>query len=57
MNIFDLNWWGMLAAMVATWCGVDIGIAIKEKNTKEIIFNSVIIFFELCYILFSWGVS
>lgn len=47
----------MLAAMVATWCGVDIGIAIKEKNTKEIIFNSIIIFFELCYILFIWGVS
>ena len=57
MNIFDLNWWSMLAAIVATQCGVSIGIALKEKNTKEIVFNSIIIFFELCFILFNWGVS
>jgi hypothetical protein len=50
-----MNWLGLLAVMVATWCGVDIGIAITKKNTKDIIFNSVIVLFEWAYILFNWG--
>ena len=51
-----MNWWNFLAIAVATWCGVDIGIAIKEKDTKNIIFNSILILFEWCYVLFNWGV-
>lgn len=51
-----MNWFGLLAAIVATWCGVDIGIAIKEKNTKSIIFNGIIVLFEWAYILFNWGI-
>ena len=50
-----MDWVGLLAAIVATWCGVDIGIAIKEKNTKSIIFNSIIVLFEWAYIFFNWG--
>lgn len=52
-----MNWYGLLAAAVASWCGVDIGIAIKEKDTKAIIFNGVIMVFEWLYILFNWGVQ
>lgn len=50
-----MNWWNFLAVVVATWCGVDIGIAITKKDTKEIIFNSIIALFEWAYILFNWG--
>ena len=51
-----MNWLGLLAVAVASWCGVDIGIAIKEKNRNGIIFNSIIMLFEWCCILFNWGV-
>ena len=51
-----MDWWGFLAAVVASWCGVDIGIAIKEKNYSNIVFNGIIMLFEWCYILFNWGV-
>lgn len=51
-----MDWMGFLAIAVASWCGVDIGIAIKEKNKNSIIFNSVIMFMEWMYILFRWGV-
>ena len=51
-----MNWWNFLAIVVATWCGVDVGIAIKEKDTKNIVFNSIIILFEWAYVLFNWGV-
>jgi hypothetical protein len=50
-----MDWMGLLAAMVATWCGVDIGIAITKKDTKGIIFNSIIALFEWAYILFNVG--
>ena len=51
-----MNWWNFLAVVLASWCGVDIGIAIKEKNRNDIIFNSIIMVFEWCYILFNLGV-
>ena len=51
-----MNWWIFLAAVVATWCGVDVGIAIIKKDYKEIAFNAAIILFEWCFILFNWGV-
>ena len=51
-----MDWMGFLAIVVASWCGVDIGIAIKEKDKKAIIFNSVIMIFEWMLILFRWGV-
>lgn len=51
-----MNWFGLMAIMVATWCGVDIGIAITKKNTEGIIFNSIIALFEWAYILFNWGI-
>ena len=51
-----MDWYGLLAVAVASWCGVDIGIAIKEKNKNSIIFNSVIMVIEWMYILFRWGV-
>ena len=50
-----MNWFGLMAIIVASWCGVDIGIAIKEKDTKSIIFNSIIMLFEWMYILFNVG--
>jgi uncharacterized protein YneF (UPF0154 family) len=46
-----MNWMGLLAIVVATWCGIDIGIAITKKNTKDIIFNSIIVLFEWAYTL------
>lgn len=51
-----MNWWNFLAVVVATWCGVDVGIAITKKDYKEIVFNAIIILFEWCYVLFNWGV-
>ena len=51
-----MNWMGLLAIAVASWCGVDIGIAIKEKNYHSIVFNGIIMLIEWCYILFNWGV-
>lgn len=51
-----MNWWGLLAIMVATWCGVDIGIAITKKDTKGIIFNSILVLFEWAYIFFNLGI-
>lgn len=50
-----MNWWNFLAIVTASWCGVDIGIAIKEKDTKSIIFNGVIMLLEWAYILFNVG--
>ena len=51
-----MDWMGFLAIVVASLCGVDADIAIKEKDRKSIIFNSVVIVFECMYILFNWGV-
>lgn len=51
-----MDWMGLLSIAVASWCGVDIGIAIKEKNRNSIIFNSIVVFMEWMYILFRWGV-
>lgn len=51
-----MNWLGLLSVIVASWCGVDIGIAIKERDTKAIFFNGAIMMFEWLYILFNWGV-
>ena len=51
-----MDWMGFLSIAVASWCGVDIGIAIKENNKNSIIFNSIIMFIEWMYILFRWGV-
>ena len=51
-----MDWMGFLSIAVASWCGVDIGIAIKEKNRNSIIFNSIVMFMEWMYILFRWGV-
>lgn len=48
-----MDWMGLLAVAVATWCGVDIGIAITKKDTKNIIFNSIIALFEWAYIFFN----
>lgn len=50
-----MNWLGLMAIVIATWCGIDIGIAITKKDTKEIIFNSAIVLFEWAYILFNVG--
>ena len=50
-----MDWYGLLAAIVASWCGVDIGIAIKEKDIKSIVFNAIIMVFEWGYILSNWG--
>ena len=50
-----MNVYGFVAVVVASWCGVDIGIAIKEKDTKSIIFNSVIMLLEWAYVLFGVG--
>ena len=51
-----MNWLGLLSAIVMTWCGVDIGIAIKEKDVKAIIFNAAIVLFEWAYVLFNMGI-
>ena len=51
-----MDWMGFLAIVVASWCGVDIGIAIKEKDRNSIVFNSIIMLIEWIYILFNWGV-
>ena len=51
-----MNWFGLMAIAVASWCGVDIGFAIKENNKESIVFNAIIMLFEWCYILFNWGV-
>lgn len=51
-----MDWMGLLSIAVASWCGVDIGIAIKEKNRNSIIFNSIVMFIEWMYILFRQGV-
>ena len=51
-----MSWMNFLAIAVATWCGVDVGIAITKKDYKEIVFNAVLILFEWCYILFNWGI-
>ena len=51
-----MNWMGLLSIIVATWCGVDIGIAITKKDTKAIIFNGIIVLFEWAYIFFNWGI-
>jgi hypothetical protein len=50
-----MNWLDLMAIVIATWCGIDIGIAITEKDTKEIIFNSIIVLFEWAYIFFKCG--
>jgi hypothetical protein len=39
-----MNWLGLLAAIVATWCGIDIGIATTKKDTKEM--PKLFLFFE-----------
>jgi hypothetical protein len=51
-----MSWMNFLAIVLATWCGVDVGIAITKKDYKEIAFNAVLILFEWCYVLFNWGV-
>lgn len=50
-----MNWLNFFAIVVASWCGVDIGIAIKEKDTKSIIFNGIIMLLEWVYILSNVG--
>ena len=51
-----MNWYGLFCAIMACWCAMDIGIAIKEKKRNDIIFNAVIMVFELSFILFLTGV-
>ena len=51
-----MNWMGLLAVIVATLCGVNIGFAIVNKDKKDLIFNIIIMVFEWCYVLFNWGV-
>ena len=51
-----MNWLGLFYAMMASWCAVDIGIAIKEKDTRSIIFNAAFMIFEWTFILFNLGV-
>lgn len=50
-----MNWYGLFCAIVACWCAVDIGIAIKEKKRNDIIFNAIIMIFEWAFILFNLG--
>ena len=51
-----MNWIGLLAIMVASWCGIRIGRAIDKKDKEEIIFNSFLMFIEWLFVFFSWGI-
>lgn len=51
-----MNWMGLCSIIIATLCGIDAGIAVKEKNRKSIVFNSVIILVEWAYTLFNMGI-
>jgi hypothetical protein len=51
-----MNWYGFFCAIMACWCAVDIGIAIKEKKRNDIIFNAILMVFDWFVILFLSGV-
>ncbi len=50
-----MNWINFIAIAMATWCAIDVGIAITKKDYREIVFNAILILFEWAYVLFDVG--